>query len=492
LKTGPKGLALSEQLPFLLLPYQQRWVADTSPFKVWEKSRRIGASWPIACEAVLLAAARKGMDCYYLSYNYDMTKQFISDAAMWARAFDLVVGDITEDEVLEKNGDETKAIKIYEIRFASGHVVQALSSKPKNFRSKQGYAIVDEAAYVDDLKAIRKAAAAFILWGGRVAFVSSHNGVDSEFNKMVQACRAGELSYSLHRTTFDDAIAEGLYERICLVLGLEWSQEAEDEWRIKAYADYGEDADEELRCIPAKSGGQYFDSALIVSAQHDSGTVITLKCEDQFAYIPEEERKKAIADWLHSDVDQWLEKLPADRRHVLGQDFGRSSDLSSIAIGTVLQNALKVMVVLEMSKVPYEAQKQILLHIMAKVPRFSYLCIDSTGNGAYLGEVAAQRDKQRVEQVKFSEKIWAEELPRMKAAMQGKRLLVPRSNDIKDDFRSFVVKEGTPRLPASKGSGKRHGDSAVSIMLCNRASQADYPVVEYEAVTSSVWAKKRR
>jgi hypothetical protein len=30
-----------------------------------------------------------------------------------------------------------------------------------------------------------------------------------------QRCRAGKLPYSLHRTTFDDALAHGLYHRIC-------------------------------------------------------------------------------------------------------------------------------------------------------------------------------------------------------------------------------------------------------------------------------------
>ncbi len=31
--------------PPVLLPYQQRWVADTSPLKVIEKSRRTGITW---------------------------------------------------------------------------------------------------------------------------------------------------------------------------------------------------------------------------------------------------------------------------------------------------------------------------------------------------------------------------------------------------------------------------------------------------------------
>ena len=38
------------QAPAVLLPYQQRWLVDPSPVKVWEKSRRIGASWGDAAD----------------------------------------------------------------------------------------------------------------------------------------------------------------------------------------------------------------------------------------------------------------------------------------------------------------------------------------------------------------------------------------------------------------------------------------------------------
>ena len=40
-------------LPAVLLPYQQRWVADASPFKVAEKGRRTGLTWAEAADDVL-------------------------------------------------------------------------------------------------------------------------------------------------------------------------------------------------------------------------------------------------------------------------------------------------------------------------------------------------------------------------------------------------------------------------------------------------------
>ena len=38
------------------LPYQQDWLADTSRFKIWRKSRRIGATYVQASSAARDAA----------------------------------------------------------------------------------------------------------------------------------------------------------------------------------------------------------------------------------------------------------------------------------------------------------------------------------------------------------------------------------------------------------------------------------------------------
>jgi phage FluMu gp28-like protein len=43
----------------ILLPYQKAWLADDAKVKVWEKSRRIGASYVEALASVLEAAKTK-------------------------------------------------------------------------------------------------------------------------------------------------------------------------------------------------------------------------------------------------------------------------------------------------------------------------------------------------------------------------------------------------------------------------------------------------
>lgn len=78
-------------VPVALMPYQQRWVADTSPLKVKviEKSRRTGITWAEASDNVLTAASSApagGMNVYYIAYNQDMTVEYIQACAMYVGA----------------------------------------------------------------------------------------------------------------------------------------------------------------------------------------------------------------------------------------------------------------------------------------------------------------------------------------------------------------------------------------------------------------------
>ena len=237
----------------VLLPYQQKWVSDTSSVKFYEKSRRIGVTWAEALDNVLTACSNKGMDVWYIGYNKDMAKEYIETCAEWAKKLNQTASNIYDNELV----DEDKKILSYSITFHSGFKITALSGRPSNLRGKQGKAVIDEAAFHDDLKETMKAALAFLIWGGKVAVISTHFGEDNIFNEYIEDIRKGRLNYSLHRTTFDDAINDGLYERVREITKMKTTK---DEWIASIYADYGESSDEELRCIPSKSGGAYFTS----------------------------------------------------------------------------------------------------------------------------------------------------------------------------------------------------------------------------------------
>ncbi|ABB40166.1 portal protein, putative [Oleidesulfovibrio alaskensis G20] len=456
-----------------LLPYQKRWINDRAPVKFWEKSRRIGASWGDAADSALVASKVKddgGMSTYYLSYNKDMTRQYVADVAGWAKKFNLVAGEL-EEIVL---ADEDKDVTIYQVRFASGHVVQGLSSNPSNLRSKQGRVRIDEAAFVEDLGELLKAAIALTMWGGDVAVISTHNGEDSEFNQYIQDIRAGKREYSLHRTDLDDALAEGLYKAICSAKGLTWSVEAEIRWRQKLIADYGDGADEELFCVPSRSSGNWLSRNLIEPCM--SAEIPVLRWSPptaNFVDWPLDRAYREVQDWCEGELRPLLDKLHREYvgcRHFFGEDFGRSGDLTVDVPLLELENlSLVTPFLLELRNAPYRTQEQMLAYFVDRLPRFSGGALDARGNGQALAEYARQRyGPELIQEVMLSQGWYREHMPPLKARLEDRTILLPKDAGVLDDLRGIKVFKGIARPPEASIKGKdgqRHCDSAVALAL---------------------------
>lgn len=150
-----------------LLPYQARWVSDPTPLKVCEKGRRIGLSWAEGYDSVMHAGEGAG-DIYYQSYSHDMTRGFIDDCADWASELQ-IAADVVGQTFLDVDGERVPAFRL---PFASGREITAVTSAPRAFRSKGrpgDRAVLDEAAFVDNLGESLKSAMAFLTWGGACA-----------------------------------------------------------------------------------------------------------------------------------------------------------------------------------------------------------------------------------------------------------------------------------------------------------------------------------
>ena len=455
----------------ILLPYQRRWVADTSRVRVWEKSRRIGASYCEAFQSVMGAAKSReagGQDTFYLSYNKEMTQTFIRDCAFWAKALN-VLADEAEEVVLR---DEDRDITVYRIRFASGFNVWGLPSEARSLRSKQGRVIIDEAAFVDDLPELMKAAFALLMWGGSVSILSTHNGEENPFNELIKEVRTGERKYSLHRTTLDDAIADGLFKTICKRANppRPWTPEAEEVWRAGIRADYGAGADAELFGIPNRSSGAYLTATRIEACMEAAPVLTWTAPAVDFVDWPLPVAETYTRGWLEERLAPLLAALPEDRAHFCGVDFGRSGDLSVFWPATEEKDLRLVPpFVLELRNCPHRTQEQILFAILDALPRFSGVSLDARGNGSALAEAARQQyGPEQVREVMISESWYRETMPLLKAGIEDKTLILPKNADILSDFRSLRVVKGVARVPEQRTkdrTGGRHGDSAVACAM---------------------------
>jgi len=468
----------------ILLPYQVRWIADEAPVKIAEKSRRVGLTWAEAADSALCAAARKGMDTWYLGYNRDMALEFVETAAAWARQFDKAARAIEEIAV----DDERRDILAYRVRFSSGHKIVALSSRPSNLRGKQGRAVIDEAAFHDDLSALLKAALAFTMWGGAVRIISTHNGAENAFNELVNDVRAGRRPFSLHRITIDDAIADGLYHRICQKTGARWSSAGEREWRAQLFEQYGENGTEELLCIPRAEGGAFLSSSLIEGRMRDGAPVIRWEQPEGFASRPEAERVKAAQDFCDAAIAPALATLDCNAASCFGEDFGRSGDLTVIWPLQMTRNTIRrTPFVVELRNIPFRQQEQILFFIVDRLPRMIAGAMDARGNGQYLAETAMQRYGARIRQVMLTAEWYRENMPRYKAAFEDARIELPRDADILADHRALVMERGFAHVPerrtAGTAGGQRHGDTAIAAAMAYFASTAEVPRIEYTAAS---------
>lgn len=418
----------------LLLLYQQTALGLVLEHQVLviEKSRRVGLTWALAADAVTTAAAQRGQggdDVLYISYSQEMTREFIDACALWARAFMGVTAE-TGEFLFEDQGagsDDTRQIKAFRISFASGFEIVALSSSPRSLRGKQGKVIIDEAAFVDNLEQLLTAALALTIWGSKVIVVSTHNGVDNPFNLLVEDIKSGKQDGGWQRITFDDAVRDGLYERVKLVTGTALSKE---EWVAKIRGIYRGRSGEELDCIPSAGKGSFIPPELIAA------------CTSAEAGLPEHY---------------------AGGSSVLGWDVARRSHLSVIAPFEDQGGKLILRERIELTDVRFADQQDAFSAAMKRYGGRK-ACIDQTGLGMNVVETAIDAfGEGMVEGVMFSaaSKLMLANL--LKDRFERGLIAIPDDPAIRADLRSIKrsgAGTGAPIFEADEARRQQRGDTA--------------------------------
>jgi phage FluMu gp28-like protein len=491
LAAGP-GFDPDASLDKILLPYQQKLLSTVTSFDVTivEKSRRTGATWGVGSYAVLTSASARaegGMDSLYIGYNLDMAREFIDCCGMWALAFNDAITDAGIQEFMFDDGpDPEKHIKAFRIRFASGFEIIALASRPRSLRGFQGFVIIDEAAFHDELEALMAAALALLIWGGRILVISTHNGDENYYNTLVKEARSGDKGYGYARFDFDDALKDGLYQRVCKRTGKTWSIEAEAAWRAKIIKQYGAAADQELFCIPTEGSGAWLSAPLIEARARQGIPVKRLAVPQGFTFWKDHARRQFITDWCERELLPILKTLDPHLTHFMGGDYGRISDLSvlwPLAITRTLRRTTPFVV--EMRAVPFDCQKQVQDYIFERLPRFGAFKGDATGLGYALAEAAQQKlGELRAEAVMLNVPWYRENAEPLKTAFEDDMIEIPADAEITSDLRLVQVKGGVPFMPAVKSGVQkdRHGDAAVALILAWAATRSLILAYDYESI----------
>lgn len=474
----------------ILMKHQKEWIADQSDLKIADKGRRTGFTFAEALDSTLIAAQKVsdgGDSSYYIGDTKDKGLEFIATCANFARHVAkemLAVDEFLFDDV-QPDGT-SKMIAAYRIKFASGNMIVALSSNPANIRGLQGRVIIDEAAFHRNVAAVIDACNALLIWGGVIRIISSHNGVLNAFNELLTETRAGSFDYSIHRATFDTAVANGLYERVCLKRGWTPTVEAKEKWYLKIRRSYGNRLDamrEELDAIPREGDGVLLPLAWIEACSTPEYKVLRWEPPfPGFVDMSEDVRRAEMLMWLTREALPIIARYHnQDLEWFMGGDFAMRQDRSSYPFGFVGQDLKRhVPFLIELRQCPYDQQKQTLFWVVEQlelIGRFGGGVLDANGNGMVLAQESRQRfGADRIVELMPND-AWSREFtPLFRAAFEDRTFLIPADIDTRNDLRQLVISGGVARVPRhirTEGSdgGKRHGDNAVAIQNFHAATK---------------------
>lgn len=492
----------------VLMTHQSAWIqlTQTAKIAVCEKGRRAGITLATAWTDTITAATAKeagGDDIWYMADTREKGLEYIGYCAKFAQV--IARGQVTaiEQHIFEDQRDNgsSKNITAYRLRFASGFRITALASRPENVHGLQGIINLDEAALHRDVSHVLESATALLIWGGKIRIWSTHRGKKNAFNQLVKDVKAGLYGKDAQhiRISFDDAVENGLFERLCHMRGTVPTQKDKKEWYNSIRMAYGPRTAamrEELDVIPRDGSGVSIPGIWIENAMPEERPVLRLVLPDEFADRPESERKRWCKDWIERHLTPVLKAhIDPGKRYAIGMDFARHRHFSVILPAEIMPNLhRRCPFVIELANVPTRQQEQILWALLDYLNNWTFAG-DAGGPGQTLMEYTGDRygaadikdpsKGGRVHQIQLSRKWYAEWMKLWIDSFEDGTATYPRDLSLETDFRAVEDIDGIPMVPkAEKRDIKepelfRHGDGAIAAVLMwyasiNKAAPIDF------------------
>lgn len=402
----------------LLLPYQRAWADDAARFKIGLMARQVGKSFACASEAVRDCFAHPGAFWVVLSAGERQALEFMQKAREWAEAFKLAIESYAE----ARDGAQT-ILKAAEIRFPRNSRMMALPANPDTARGYSANLILDEFAFHDDSNAIWRAIYPSIsnpLKGEKkLRIVSTPNGRANKFYDLWTK----NTSYSHHKITIHDAVAQGLPVNI---------------EELRAGLDDPEGWAQEYECEFVDAGGVLLPYELIQ------------RCED--------ERAREDGAVLDTGEARWV-----------GIDLGTVDDPTVCVTLQAREDGRRATVeVLVLRGMDLTPQMDLL---RPRLRRAARACIDASGLGRQMAQDFSREFGGKVESCVFTPQLKREIFPALKKAFQDRSLAIPVSRDFREDLHgyqeSFASGQATYFAPRTK---EGHSDRSTALALALRAA----------------------
>lgn len=498
----------------VLMQHQSEWIRmqQDLDIAVCEKGRRTGITFAQALTDTITAATAKeagGDNVWYMADTREKGLEYIGYVAKFAPIIARGQASRIEQHIFVDQTPEggSRNIQAFRVRFASGFRITALSSRPENIHGLQGLVNLDEAALHKDVAKVLESATALLIWGGRIRVWSSHRGKKNPFNALVQDVRAGRYGRraAAIRITFDDAVRNGLFERVCAMRNTVATEESKRDWYTGIRAAYGPRRAamrEELDVIPRDGDGAAVPSVWIERAMPEVRPVLRIQFSDDFPARPEREREIWCASWIATQLMPVVRQSKFEGRWAIGMDFARHRHFSVITPSQIAQDLRRhVPFVVELHNAPTRQQEQILWALLDVIQDWTFAG-DASGPGQTLMEYTGDRygravlDEKsgcysggRVHEVVLSRPWYGEWMSKYIALFEDGFLTMPRDASLEDDHRAIEFVDGIPMVPRLERRDLkdadlvRHGDSAIAGALMNFAAinYSSRTVIEFQS-----------
>ncbi|MCK9468191.1 MAG: terminase family protein [Porticoccaceae bacterium] len=398
----------------MLYPYQRKWLADQSRFKVGMFARQTGKTFTTTLELVLdcLRAEAEGKRARWviLSRGERQAREAMEEGVkQHLKAVQAAF------EYLELEHEEAK-VKSLEVTLPGGSRITALPANPDTARGFSANVFLDEFAFHADSRKIWMALFPVISAGWKLRVVSTPNG---KGNKFYELMTGEDAAWSRHTVDIYQAVADGLPRNVDeLRTGLKdedaWSQEFELNWLDEASA--------------------WLSYDLINAVEHDS------------AGDPATAGSGPI---------------------YIGNDIGRKKDLWVAWVWERVGDVLWTREVVTLKRATFRVQDQVLDELVTKYNPVR-ICMDQTGMGEKPVEDAQHRyGAMRVEGVMFTGDSKQHMANLAKEAFEDRKVRIPLGDDaIRADLHSLkkvTTPAGNVRFDVEGGDG--HADRAWAAFL---------------------------
>lgn len=470
----------------VFMPYQIEVIRDEHIAQLVEKGRQEGLSWALAYKGYKWSGKEGRYPTFFATKTRILAKQYINDCAAWAKLDRLIKSTVDatyEDQIKIFNTatEEEETVNTYNIRFPNKMEVTALSSNADAMRGWRGYKIADEFAIHKQQSEMLDAILPSRMWRFPFSFVSTHKGINSEFNKLIKKYKQGLLGadWNLISIPIQRAVTDGLLEKI---YKRPFSEPERQEWLQNLEREEGQRRwKQEYCCIPEDEAGAFFSYDLLVSCEMEE-----LLYDDIKKFTGAEQEQEALK-WFETIADQ-VKKKGAGTFY-LGMDIGRDINYTVLCLIEEVAGLKCIRALAALEQMRFQVQQD-CARIFIRMPRFRRSCVDNRGMGRETVErLQTDFGPYMVEKIDFNLVLKEKIAYAVYQALTDRMLKIPVSDTVRDDFHSIrkeTTDAGNVRYVASQNQSdpNSHGDYYTAISLALHAIGVATPDIP-EAVTTN-------